>query len=269
MSTNMKILQSVAWVLTRSFLDLGARLIVHVVGLALFFDEISVKIRDIATSCMLVMTFIPAVLQIKQNEAKHRRKSPLRYLQSTIIFQLGLYAVLMLAVLVQFNIIFPIEQMVVSSGVVSFVSLLFIPFGFKVIFAAFGGSAATVPIFFAHATMDLFFGRSLPEVSLYGVLGAFVVYFPIVLFNFSRERPLCGRLDLSQGNYNIARIILLLAFIATILNSVIHSTIHQGLQIDLLAFRYVTGVLGVAVAVLLLLVAFKRQFIRLRHRLVE
>ena len=44
----------------------------------------------------------------------------------------------MLTFLVQFNVIFPIEQMVVSSGVVSLVSLLFIPFGFKVIFAAFG-----------------------------------------------------------------------------------------------------------------------------------
>lgn len=49
-----------------------------------------------------------------------------------------MYAVLMLTFLVQFNVIFPIEQMVVSSGVVSLVSLLFIPFGFKVIFAAFG-----------------------------------------------------------------------------------------------------------------------------------
>jgi len=56
MSINMKYLQSVAVVLTRSFLDLGARLIVHVVGLALFFDENSVKIRDIATSSILVMT---------------------------------------------------------------------------------------------------------------------------------------------------------------------------------------------------------------------
>lgn len=61
----------------------------------------------------------------------------------------------------------------------------------------------------------------------------------------------------------------MLAVIATILNSVIDSTIHQGLQIDPLAFRYVTGDLGGTVAVLLLLVAFKRQFIRLSHRLVE
>ncbi len=86
----------------------------------------------------------------------------MRYLQSNVIFQLGVYVVLMLAFLVQFNIIFPLEQMVFSSGVVSLVSLLFIPFGFKVIFAAFGGAAAIVPIFFAHATMDLYFGRSLP-----------------------------------------------------------------------------------------------------------
>ena len=49
MSIDMKYLQSVAGVLTRSFLDLGARLIVHVVGLALFFDENSVKILEIPT----------------------------------------------------------------------------------------------------------------------------------------------------------------------------------------------------------------------------
>lgn len=77
MSINMKYLQSVAGVLTRNYLDLGARLIVHVVGLALFFDENSVKIRDISTSCILVMTFIPAILQIKQNEAKHPQEEPL------------------------------------------------------------------------------------------------------------------------------------------------------------------------------------------------
>lgn len=193
----------------------------------------------------------------------------MRYLHSNLIFSFGVYVVLMLAFLVQFNVIFPLEQMVVSSGVVSLVSLLFIPFGFKVIFAAFGGGAAVLPIFFAHATMDLYFGRTLSEVVLYGAIGAFVVYFPLVLFNFSRERPLFGRLDLAQGNYNIVRLILVLAFIATALNSIIHSTIHQGLQIDLLAFRYVTGDLGGTVAVLLLLVAFKRKFIRLSHKLVD
>lgn len=149
------------------------------------------------------------------------------------------------------------------------VSLLFIPFGFKVIFAAFGGGAAILPIFFAHATMDLYFGKSVSEVVLYGAIGAFVVYFPLALFNFSRECPLFSRLDLAQGNYNIVRIILVLAVIATALNSIIHSTIHQGLQIDLLAFRYVTGDLGGTVAVLLLLVAFKRKFIRLSHKLVD
>ena len=63
MSINMKYLQSVAGVLTRSFLDLGAMLIVHVVGLALFFDENSVKICDIATSCKPVMTFVRAILK--------------------------------------------------------------------------------------------------------------------------------------------------------------------------------------------------------------
>lgn len=179
-----------------------------------------------------------------------------------------MYVVLMLAFLVQFNVVFPLEQMVVSSGVVNLVSLLFIPFGFKVIFAAFGGASAILPIFFAHATMDLYFGRSISEVALYGAIGAFVVFFPLVLMNFSRERPLFGRLDLAEGNLNIVRIILVLAFIATILNSVIHSTIHQGLQIDLLAFRYVTGDLGGTIFVLLGLVFLKRQIIGLSHRML-
>jgi len=58
-----------------------------------------------------------------------------------------MYAVLMIAFLVQFNIIFPIEQMIVSSGGVSLVSLLFIPFGFKVIFAAFGRGSACSDFF--------------------------------------------------------------------------------------------------------------------------
>lgn len=193
----------------------------------------------------------------------------MRYLHSNIVFQLIMYAVLMLAFLVQINIIFPLEQLVVSSGVVSLVSLLFIPFGFKVIFAALGGATAILPIFFAHATMDLYFGKTLPDVVLYGAIGAFVVYFPLVLFNFSREQPLLGRIDLSQGNFNIVRIILVLAVIATILNSVIHSTLHQGLQINLLAFRYVTGDLGGTLAVLLILVGLKRHFIRLSHKLAE
>lgn len=186
-----------------------------------------------------------------------------------MIFQLGMYIALMLAFLVQTVLIFPLEQMIVGSGVVDLVSLLFIPFGFKVIFATFGGVSAILPIFFAHATMDLYFGKSLPDVALHGAIGVFVVYFPLVIMNFSRERPLFGRLDLTEGNFNIVRVILLLAFIATILNSVIHATLHQGLQIDLLAFRYVTGDLGGTIFVLLALVLLKRQFIGLSHRLVK
>jgi len=180
-----------------------------------------------------------------------------------------MYLVLMLAFMVQINVIFPLEQMIVSSGVVNLVSLLFIPFGFKVIFAAFGGASAILPIFFAHATMDLYFGRSLPEVALYGVIGAFVVFFPLVLMNFSRERPLLARLDLAAGNINIARIVVVLAVIATILNSVIHATIHQGLQVDLLAFRYVAGDLGGTLFVLLGLVLLKRQLIGLTRRMLR
>lgn len=193
----------------------------------------------------------------------------MRYLQSDLVFQVLMYLVLMLAFMVQFNVIFPLEQMIVSSGVVNLVSLLFIPFGFKVIFAAFGGASAILPIFFAHATMDLYFGRSLPEVALYGVIGAFVVFFPLVLMNFSRERPLLARLDLAAGNINIARIVVVLAVIATILNSVIHATIHQGLQVDLLAFRYVAGDLGGTLFVLLGLVLLKRQLIGLTRRMLR
>jgi len=193
----------------------------------------------------------------------------MKYLQSDLVFQVLMYIALMFAFLVQFNIVFPLEQMVVGSGVVNLVSLLFIPFGFKVIFAAFGGASAILPIFFAHATMDLYFGRSLAEVALYGAIGAFVVFFPLVLMNFSRERPLFRGLDLAQGNLNIVRVILVLAFIATILNSVIQSTIHQGLRIDLLAFRYVTGDMGGTIFVLLGLVVLKRQFINLSHRMLR
>ena len=193
----------------------------------------------------------------------------MRYLQSDLVFQVLIYLVLMLAFMVQINVIFPLEQMIVSSGVVNLVSLLFIPFGFKVIFAAFGGASAILPIFFAHATMDLYFGRSLPEVALYGVIGAFVVFFPLVLMNFSRERPLLARLDLAAGNINIARIVVVLAVIATILNSVIHATIHQGLQVDLLAFRYVAGDLGGTLFVLLGLVLLKRQLIGLTRRMLR
>jgi len=193
----------------------------------------------------------------------------MRYLQSDLVFQVLMYLVLMLAFMVQINVIFPLEQMIVSSGVVNLVSLLFIPFGFKVIFAAFGGASAILPIFFAHATMDLYFGRSLPEVALYGVIGAFVVFFPLVLMNFSRERPLLARLDLAAGNINIARIVVVLAVIATILNSVIHATIHQGLQINLLAFRFVAGDLGGTLFVLLGLVLLKRQLIGLTRRMLR
>lgn len=186
-----------------------------------------------------------------------------------MIFQLGMYIALMLAFVVQVTLIFPVEQYVVGSGVVNLVSLLFIPFGFKVIFAAFGGASAILPIFFAHATMDLYFGKSLSDVLLHAGIGVFIVYLPLVLMNFSRERPLLANLDLAQGNINIARVILVLAFIATILNSIIHSTLYQGVQIDLLAFRYVTGDLGGTIFVLLVLVLLKRQLIGISHRMLK
>lgn len=185
--------------------------------------------------------------------------------QSKFFFQLFLLIALLLSFVVQIKLVFPLEQRFVPAEIVELVSLLFLPFGLKVIFATLAGTIAIIPIFLAHAFVDIYFGKGASEILLEASVGVFIIYLPIAIFNFVAQRPLLKSLDLESPNTNIFRYVLALALLASMLNALIHTVIFQGFNIDLLAFRFVVGDVGGTIVVLIVLIALKRPLVRLMH----
>ena len=194
-------------------------------------------------------------------------ESPTNINVKMFVFQLAVFTALILAFVVQIHVIFPFERTFVPDKIVEVVSLLFLPFGLKIIFAALTGSQALVPIFLSHAIGRVYFGEGMGEAFFTALVAVAVLYLPIIILNFVRERPALAKIDLAENNINIFRYILALAFSASVLNAFFHSMIYQSLNIDLLAFRFVVGDLGGTIVVLLFLLLAKEPIVRFMYKL--
>lgn len=183
------------------------------------------------------------------------------------VFQLAMFTALILAFVVQVQVIFPFERTFVPDKIVEVVSLLFLPFGLKIIFAALVGSQALVPIFLSHAIGRIYFGEGMGEAFFTALVAVAVLYLPIIILNFVRERSSMATIDLAENNVSIFRYILALAFSASVLNAFFHTMIYQDLNIDLLAFRFVVGDLGGTIVVLMCILLAKQPIVRFMYKL--
>ncbi|HSG03137.1 MAG TPA: hypothetical protein VLA39_05325, partial [Marinobacterium sp.] len=75
--------------------------------------------------------------------------------------QILLLAILLLFMLLQFNVIWPLESQLLEYSPIAVASLLFLPHGVKAICVVLAGARAIIPLFFVHLITDLAIGLSL------------------------------------------------------------------------------------------------------------
>lgn len=188
---------------------------------------------------------------------------PERFTQSVIALQAIALLSILLAWSVQFGIVFPLEAKLVPTEIVAVVSLLFLPFGIKIVFAALTGFYAAPPIFLAHVLVATYLGKDISTALTEATVGVLNIYIPIALINFVMAKPLLCKITLQDSNISIFRYVLGLAISASILNALFHTAVLIGDDIELIAFRYVVGDVGGTIAVLVMLVLAKNRLMQL------
>lgn len=177
------------------------------------------------------------------------------------------FSVLIIAFLIQFQLIWPAESYLLENLDVGSVSLLFIPHGIKAIAVVIGGLPALFAIALAHFATDMFLSLPIERALWSAFSGAIVMALPLFVFNFVMGRKLLSSISLSDDyRLSMVRLVLAVALVSSMLNGIINAVYHENSGVSLLAFRYVLGdMLGTLVA-LLILMLFRKSVLRFVSR---
>ena len=180
------------------------------------------------------------------------------------------FCVLLGSYLFQDAIIFPLEAMVRPDDNVNLVSLMFIPHGVKVAMVLIFGLSVLPAIFLAQLINGMIMQNILNvDVQIVlGALGGTVCFlFPLLLYNMYSRQPLySGPIFQKKGSMNSLSLFLVFALVASLLNSIFHSTMH-GFNFKLLAVMYLFGdIFGAIVIFILFILIFRPYVIRMVTR---
>jgi len=169
------------------------------------------------------------------------------------------YLLLMVSMLLQFQLFWPAEAVLLSHWSEGPASLLFLPHGIKALLIVLVGPIAFLPIALAHLTTDIVIGVDGSRIIFSAVVSSAVMLIPMMMFNYVSQRPLfAGVLGSGFSLTQMTRLSFSVGLIAALLNALANAAWYSGSGITLLAFRYLTGdLLGILVA-LLLWVGFTR-----------
>lgn len=163
------------------------------------------------------------------------------------------YLILMVSMLLQFQVIWPAEAMLLSHWSEGPASLLFLPHGIKALLIVLVGPIAFLPIALAHLTTDIVIGVDSSRLIFSAVVSSAVMLIPMMMFNYVSQRPLLsGVLGSGFSLAQMTRLTFSVGLIAALLNALTNAAWYSDSGITLLAFRYLTGdLLGILVALLL------------------
>lgn len=134
------------------------------------------------------------------------------YIQTLIVFFL-VYFVL----IIQNNIIYPIEKYITNSPVIDYVSILYLPHGIKIILFFIYRYIAVFPVFLA----TYFYGFNL-DFNITHLLGSFIgifaIYVAFLLCSFLLKNE-----NLHSKKYLLWRILIVVTFFSALLNSIFQS----------------------------------------------
>jgi len=100
------------------------------------------------------------------------------------------YLLLMVSMLLQFQLIWPAEAVLLSHWSEGPASLLFLPHGIKALLIVLVGPIAFLPIALAHLTTDIVIGVDGSRIIFSAVVSSAVMLIPMMMFNYVSQRPL-------------------------------------------------------------------------------
>lgn len=163
------------------------------------------------------------------------------------------YLILMVSMLLQFQVIWPAEAVLLSHWSEGPASLLFLPHGIKALLIVLVGPIAVFPIALAHLTTDILIGVDAGRILFSAFVSSVVMLIPMLMFNYVSQRPLLsGVMGSGFSLPQMTRLTFSVGLIAALLNALANAAWFSESGITLLAFRYLTGdLLGIFVALLL------------------
>lgn len=185
---------------------------------------------------------------------------------SLLRHQIAVLSFLLFTMLLQLQVIWPVESTLQQHSAIAVGSLLYLPHGAKAICAVLSGTKAIIPLFLLHFITDLFIDMTLTHAIMSGVVSVVTLMTPVVLINFLSNKPLFE--SLASGitkNLSLMRLVLFVATVASILNSLFAVIRYEELQIQLIAFKYFIGDLLGTLVLLALLVGLKGRLVKLAY----
>lgn len=176
---------------------------------------------------------------------------------------------LLAAFLIQYQVVFPIESLFIDPASSSIVSFVFLPHGVKTILLALTGPAAIIPVFLSQLISDLVLGHTLDYSVISSFESVIALIIPLMLLNYmTNNRTLASlRLDMDY-NLSLIRIVLALAVMQGLINSLIRSGIHEQSGLSLLSFRYLSGDIVGTILVLGLVILLRTHIIMGLRKLI-
>ena len=174
------------------------------------------------------------------------------YIQTLIVFFL-VYFVL----IIQNNIIYPIEKYITNSPVIDYVSILYLPHGIKIILFFVYRYIAVFPVFLA----TYFYGFNL-DFNITHLLGSFIGIFAI-----SVAFLLCSFLlkneTIHSKKYLLWRLLIVVTFFSALLNSIFQSMLVSYTFKDFnLNLLFLFGDIMGSITVIFLMLSFRNLFLR-------
>lgn len=177
------------------------------------------------------------------------------------MLQIVLFALLSVGLVIQYEVIFPLESYLLPASAASF---LYIPHGIKTIMVVLSGYRALLPIFTAHLLAYVVWSVPTPSIALDAMVSTLVMFIPLMIWNFNRLNPLLAPLPIADDSkLALFRIVIAVAFVSSLFNALIHTLVFADEPIGILSFRFMTGDLLGSLFVLMLLMLAKKPVIKL------
>lgn len=128
-----------------------------------------------------------------------------------------------LAWLLQINLVYPFEQLIINPELVKVASVIFIPAGFKVLFGTILGLRSLPAVFFATLFGMWLHTEALQFSAQFAFVSTIALYIPVLLVNFldrdSGDADLMGDELVKRTPLTLFRKAVVIAVLASLLNS--------------------------------------------------
>lgn len=180
------------------------------------------------------------------------------------MLQITLFALLSVGLVIQYEVIFPLESYLLPASAASF---LYLPHGIKTIMVVLSGYRALLPIFAAHLLAYVLWAVPTPSIALDALISTLVMFIPLVIWNFNRFSPLLAPLPIAdESKIALFRVVLAVAFVSSLFNALLHTLLFSDESVGMLSFRFMLGDLLGTLLVLALLLLAKKPVVTLLNR---